>query len=240
MTPNLLYPALLAEVMEATWPAASVRRLGPFALREGAGGGQRVSAGSVEGAFSAGELAAAIAAMDQPLFVIYPGRSAEDAALDAALEARGFALHDPVVAYAAPVASLTGELPYLAGFPHWPPLASACEVWAEGGIGPARVAVMERVAGPKTAVLARGGDRAAGAVFVACHGGVAMLHALEVRPAQRRQGAGGHLLRAAANWAAGQGAEVLSLVVTERNAAARALYARAGMAEVGRYHYRKA
>jgi ribosomal protein S18 acetylase RimI-like enzyme len=233
-------PALLAEVMEATWPAASVRRLGPFLLRDGAGGGQRVSAGSVEGAFSAGDLQAAMAAMDQPLFVIYPGRSEADDALDTALEARGFALHDPVVAYAAPVAALVGELPFLTGFTHWPPLETAREVWAEGGIGPARVSVMERVAGPKTAIMARSGDRPAGAVFVACHGGVAMLHALEVRPGLRRQGAGGHLLRAAANWAAGQGADTLSLVVTERNAAARALYQRAGMAEVGRYHYRKA
>jgi ribosomal protein S18 acetylase RimI-like enzyme len=233
-------PALLAEVMEATWPAASVRRLGPFLLRDGAGGGQRVSAGSVEGAFSAGDLEAAMATMDQPLFVIYPGRSEADDALDTALEARGFALHDPVVAYAAPVTALVGELPFLTGFAHWPPLETAREVWAEGGIGPARVSVMERVAGPKTAIMARSGDRPAGAVFVACHGGVAMLHALEVRPGLRRQGAGGHLLRAAANWAAGQGAETLSLVVTERNAAARALYQRAGMAEVGRYHYRKA
>lgn len=66
-----------------------------------------------------------------------------------------------------------------------------------------------------------------------------MLHALEVRPLQRRQGVGGHLLRAAANWAADQGAQILSLVVTQRNAAARALYARAGMAQTGRYHYRK-
>jgi ribosomal protein S18 acetylase RimI-like enzyme len=233
-------PEVLATVMEATWPAAASHRLGPFLLRDGAGGGQRVSAGSVEGAFSVGDLEAAVAAMEQPLFVIYPGRSEADDALDAALEMRGFALHDPVVAYAAPVATLTGELPFLAGFPHWPPLATACEVWTEGGIGPARVAVMDRVQGPKVAVLARGGDRAAGAVFVACHGGVAMLHALEVRPGLRRQGAGGHLLRAAANWAAGQGADTLSLVVTERNAAARALYQRAGMAEVGRYHYRKA
>ncbi len=48
-----------------------------------------------------------------------------------------------------------------------------------------------------------------------------MLHAVEVREAQRRKGVGGHLLRAAANWAGRQGAERLALVVTAQNLAAR-------------------
>jgi GNAT superfamily N-acetyltransferase len=97
---------------------------------------------------------------------------------------------------------------------------------------------MDRVQGPKTALLARNGDRPAGVAFVACHGSEAMLHALEVLPANRRQGVGRTLLHAAANWAASQGATRLSLVVTRQNAAARALYARLGMECVGQYHYR--
>lgn len=234
-----LSPALLAEVMEATWPAESRTALGPFTLRQGGGGGQRVSAATVEGGFAERDLNEAIAAMPEPLFAIHPDRGEADRALDAALEARGFRLHDPVVAYAAPVAVLAGDLPFLTAFPHWPPLETVHTVWAEGGIGPARVQVMARAAGPHSAILGRSGDRPAGAAFVAIHDGIAMLHALEVRPSQRRQGVGGHLLRAAANWAADQGAQVLSLVVTRQNAAARALYARAGMAEAGRYHYRK-
>ena len=40
-------------------------------------------------------------------------------------------------------------------------------------------------------------------------------------PGQRRQGTGGALLRAAAGWAAQQGASRLILAVTEANAAAR-------------------
>jgi ribosomal protein S18 acetylase RimI-like enzyme len=228
-------PGQLAAVMEATWPAASRRALGPFTLRDGAGGGQRVSAASVSGDFTDSDLDIAIAAMAEPLFVLMPG----DSALDAALAARGFALHDPVVAYAAPVARLTGDLPYLAAFPHWPPLEAARAVWAEGGIGPARVQVMERVTTLKCAILGRATDRASGACFVACHGDWAMLHALEVRADRRRQGLGGHLLRAAANWAAAQGCATLSLVVTKRNTAARALYDSAGMGLVGQYHYRK-
>jgi GNAT superfamily N-acetyltransferase len=227
-------PDLLAEVMEATWPPASTRRLGPFTLRDGAGGGKRVSAASCEGPFSEADLDAVEAAMAEPLMLIRE----TDTDLDAALEARGWRVIDPVVAYAAPVGALTAELPPLAAFPHWPPLEIARALWAEGGVGPARIAVMERVRGPKAAVLARTGDRPAGAAFVACHGTDAMLHALEVRPDQRRQGSGQALLHAAANWAASEGATRLSLVVTRQNAAARALYARLGMSVVGQYHYR--
>jgi GNAT superfamily N-acetyltransferase len=227
-------PALLAEVMEATWPPASRSALGPFTLRDGAGGGKRVSAASLDGLFTDSDLVALEAAMPEPLMLV---RSGEEA-LDAALEARGWRIVDPVVAYAAPVAALTADLPRLTAFAHWPPLEIARSVWAEGGIGPTRIAVMDRVAGPKTALLGRIDDRSAGVAFVACHGTEAMVHALEVRDSQRRQGLGRNLLHAAANWAATQDATRLSLVVTRQNVAARALYARLGMESVGQYHYR--
>lgn len=221
-------PEVLARVMEETWPPASVRRVGPVTLREGAGGGKRVSAASVEGEFSATDLEA-------PLFVVRQGQ----AALDAALAARGYAVVDPVVAYAAPAAMLADPAPpYLSALPHWPPLAITREIWAEEGIGPARVAVMERVRGPKTAILARTGDHPVGAAFVAVSGDIAMLHALEVRVAARRQGSANNILRCAAGWALDHGATTFSLVVTEANAPARALYASLGMAVVGQYHYR--
>lgn len=223
-------PALLAEVMEATWPPARSWRVGPFLCRDGAGGGKRVSAFSAEGAWTEAELDR----LDQGLAVIRAG----DAALDAALAARGWRIVDPVVAYAAPVPALTTDLPPLSAFAHWPPLEITRSIWAEGGIGPARVAVMDRVAGPHAAILGRLGDRPAGAAFVALHGDQAMVHALEVLDSQRRQGMGETLLRAAANWAAEQGAAQLSLVVTQQNTAARALYTRIGMQGVGQYHYR--
>ena len=233
-------PDALAAVAEATWPPFAVTRVGPWLLREGCGGGQRVSAASVAGAWAEGDIAQAEAGMrtlgQAPLFVIRDG----DGALDAALAARGFALHDPVVAYAAPVAELAAEgPPFLTACAHWPPLQVARQIWAEGGIGPARVAVMDRVAGPKTCILGRTGDRAAGAAFTAIHGDVAMLHAVEVAPALRRQGCGHNMLRAAAGWARDHGAATLALLVTERNLAARALYASLNMQVVGQYHYRK-
>lgn len=227
-------PEALAEVMEATWPPLRSWRDGAFRFRDGAGGGKRVSAANLEGSWTEADLAA-LDRMDAPLVLIRD----RDGALDAALQARGWQVVDPVIAYAAPIAAVVADLPPLAAFPHWPPLAIARSIWDEGGTGPARLAVMERVTGPKAAILARDGDRPAGVAFVACHGSEAMLHALEVRPSlRRRRGVGETLLRAAAVWALGQGANRLSLAVTERNAAARALYARVGMQGVGQYHYR--
>ena len=226
-------PDQLARVMEATWPPARQWRQGPFVLRDGAGGGKRVSAASLACAWTEADLAM-LEAMAEPLVLI----RASDADLDAALEVRGWRIVDPVIAYAAPVTALQADLPPLSAFPHWPPLQIASTIWDEAGIGPARIAVMDRVTGPKTAMLARLGDRPAGVAFVARHGKDAMLHALEVRPAFRRQGVGEIMLRAAANWAAAEGADRLSLVVTARNTAARALYARLHMQTVGQYHYR--
>ncbi|RYI34719.1 MAG: GNAT family N-acetyltransferase [Acetobacteraceae bacterium] len=227
-------PEQLAEVMEATWPPATSRKIGAFKLRDGAGGGKRVSAASLEGSFTEADLDAVEAAMAEPLMLIRAG----EAALDAALEGRGWRVIDPVVAYAAPVTELTADLPFLTAFPHWPPLEIARSIWAEGGIGHQRVAVMDRVLGPKAALLGRIDDRSAGVAFVACHGAEAMVHALEVAEPHRRNGLGRALLHAAANWAESQGATRLSLVVTRQNTAARALYARLGMQTVGEYHYR--
>jgi len=226
-------PETLAAVMETTWPAARVWRDGPFLMRDGAGGGKRVSAASLAGDWAPGDLAL-LDAMAAPLMLIRPG----DEALDQALERRGWRVVDPVLAYAAPVAALTADLPPLSAFPHWPPLEIAGTIWAEAGIGPARLAVMDRAQGDKAALLARLGDRPAGVAFLARHGADAMLHALEVRPALRRQGVGETLLRAAANWAMAAGADRLSLVVTKQNMAANALYTRLGMQVVGQYHYR--
>lgn len=231
-------PEVLAEVMEATWPPVRAVRVGPWTIREGAGGGKRVSAATADGVWTEADLPlaeAAMAAQGEPaLFVIRHG----EAALDAALAARGYRVVEPVVAYACAAASLAPP-PGMTTFPHWPPLAIARDLWAEAGIGPARLAVMDRVAGPKAAILCRQTDRPCGVAFVAVSGRVAMLHALEISPGFRRQGSARHILQAAAQWALEQGADTLSLVVTVANAPARALYASLGMQGVGQYHYRQ-
>lgn len=230
-------PSLTAlfDAMEATWPPASSRRLGPWRLRDGAGGGKRVSAATVEADWRPQDVALAEAAMSLgPLFMIRP----QDAALDSALAARGYALADPVVIYAAATSRFTPPFA-MAIFPHWPPLHIAVQLWAEAGIGPARLAVMHRSAGPKAALLARKDDRAVGVCFVAVYGHIAMVHALEVSIAHRRLGSAQNLMAAAAHWSAAQGAAIVSLVVTEANQPARALYERLGMTPSGGYHYRQ-
>lgn len=230
----------IAQAMEATWPPASTRRLGPWLLRDGKGGGKRVSAATLEGAFSSDSIAKAEAAMHatgiRPLFQLHPGQDA----LDEALVAKHYALVDPVVIYTAKLTDLPhSSPPPMTTFPHWPPLGIAADLWAEAGIGPERLAVMHRVKGQKSAILARNADRAAGVAFVAMDGPIAMLHALEVTPALRRRGSARHILLAAADWARANGATDFGLAVTAANAPARALYASFGMQVVGHYHYRQ-
>ena len=232
-----LSPSDFAEAMEATWPPFATHLEGPWIIREGAGGGKRVSAASAAGDWHDPDLALAEAAMlalnQVPLFVIWPW----DQSLDDALAAKGYEKIDPVLAYAAPVAAFTPPA-RMTSFPHWPPMQIARDIWQEGHIGPARLAVMQRVAGAKTAILGRTADKPSGVAFVALHDQTAVIHALEVRPALRRQGAGQNILNAAAHWAAENGALRLALAVTEANSAARSLYASLGMQVVGQYHYR--
>ena len=64
--------------------------------------------------------------------------------------------------------------------------------------------------------------------------GEAEILTLCVAPERRRLGLGARMLGEAARLAEAQGARALFLEVAEANAAARALYARAGFVEVGR------
>lgn len=228
----------LFATVDATWPAAALHRAGPWLVREGAGGGQRVSATTAAGAWSPDDIPVAEAAqraLGQPsLFLVRD----VDAALDAALDARGYRIHDPVFFRACAVGDLALPVPPLSAFPHWPPLAVAEDLWADGGIGPARVAVMHRAAGPKTAILARADDRPAGIAYAAIHEAEAMIHALHIAPAFRRQGSAVNIMRTAAAWAQDHGATRISVAVTQGNAAANALYASLNMPIVGHYHYR--
>lgn len=228
----------LLEALEATWPAAAIHRAGGFLIREGKGGGKRVSAATPgAGPLDIDTAIGAMRALGQtPLFML----RGMDTALDADLEARGFAIVDPVNLYAAPVDLIAAEVPRVTVFDVWEPLAISAEIWAEAGIGPARLAVMHRVAGPRTALLSRLGQMPAGTAFVACDREVAMIHALEVRPEARRKGIAGQMMRHAANWAGRHGATHLALAVTQANAGANALYSSLGMQVVGQYHYRMA
>lgn len=226
----------LLAALEATWPAAGLSHAGGFLIRDGKGGGKRVSAATPQG--GAQDLDAADAAMralgQAPLYMLRDG----DAALDAELAGRGLVVVDPVSLYVAPVATVAAEIPKVRVFDVWEPLAICAEIWAEAGIGPARLAVMHRAKGPKTALLSRLGQMPAGTGFVACDGEVAMVHALEVRPEARRNGLARHMMQHAAAWAGRNGATHLALAVTRANGGANALYSSLGMKVAGGYHYR--
>lgn len=227
------------EVLDATWPAASVRKVGGFRVREGRGGGSRVSCASLDTAFEEADIDAAEAAhralRQQPKFMIRDG----DEALDKTLETRGYELCDPVVIYTAPVTGLPTEAPPLTAFAHWPPLAITREIWARTDIGPERQAVIERAAMPKTAILGRMKDRAAGAGFVAIHDGMAMIHGLAVLPEFRRHGLARALMAEANRWAIREGAGLLALAARRENPAACALCDALGMSPRLTCHYRR-
>jgi GNAT superfamily N-acetyltransferase len=234
-------PATLSALIDATWPPAETAAVGPFTLRRGAGGGQRVSAATLDGPFTAADLDAAEAAMrgwrQTPLFMIRAG----EGALDAALAARGYGLVDPVTVFVGDAAAVGDPPPQgMACFALDAPLAIMREFWAAGGIGPERQAIMARVTGPRAFLFARQHDRPSGVAFCALHGDAAMLHALEVPEGLRRKGAGANLVRGAAAWAAGQGAATFATLAVAANGPAAALFAALGMRDEAGYHYRKA
>jgi len=229
----------LYDVIEATWPPASLTEVGPFTVRDGAGGGKRVSAATINQPVTADDLPIAEAAMQAlgqvPLFMIRQG----EGDLDSLLEAQGYSVIDPVNIYLSPVAPLAqAELPRVSAFTIWEPLAIMRDIWARGGIGPERVAVMERADGPKTGLFGRHDSRPAATGYVGMHGGIAMVHALEVLARDRRQGIGRNLMVQAARWAQTHGASQIAVICTQANAGANALYASMGFALVGHYHYR--
>ena len=231
--------ATLFDVIDATWPCAARIEHGPWTLRRGAGGGSRVSAATTAGPVTSDQIDDAMAEMyglDQdPIFMVRNGQ--ED--FDAALEAKGLVIKDPVTLYSIALSDCGWPQPQrMTGFAMWPPLSVCLDIWQEGEIGPSRVAIMERAVAQKTALFGRVSDKPAGTGYVAINNKIAMLHALEVRKAHRQQGLGRELMYSAAYWADAHGATDLTILVTKANEPANGLYRSLGMTEVGGYHYR--
>jgi GNAT superfamily N-acetyltransferase len=228
----------LFAALAATWPPAETRRLGDWTLRRGEDAGNRVSAATLDGPDA--DLDAAETAMrawgQRPTFMIRPG----DEALDRSLAARGYTIDAATLIVAASPAALAPHRIDERAILCDAPLARMRAIWGEGGVGANRLAVMARACEPKMYLLGRAGDVPAACAFVACDREVAMLHALEVAPGFRRQGLGTALTRAAAAWAARQGAETYALAVAVANGPARSAYSRLGMEELAAYHYRLA
>lgn len=228
------------EVVEATWPPYEITQCGPITIRNGRGGGKRVSAATAEGTVDLAAIVSAERAMQDLgqtcLFQIRVG----DELLDDQLAGRGYKVVDPVTMYGAPARDIATEHPpRTAAIPAWEPLKIMEEIWEAGGIGAARRDVMHRAKGHKTGLISRRQDKPAGTAFLAMHGAIGMVHALEILPFQRRQGVGKYLMQKAAFWVLDQGGTTLSVICTSGNKAANGLYASLGMSIVGHYHYRQ-
>ncbi|MDP4065877.1 hypothetical protein IMCC1933_29860 [Rhodobacteraceae bacterium IMCC1933] len=178
----------LYQATNTTWPARRTRQEAGWEIRDGAGGGKRVSAVTLaqKELPDIDWIEATLTAQGQEhLFMIRDG----DEALDASLAAHGYEIIDPVILYLCETAHLRpASLPWAQSYCIWEPLHIMREIWAAGGIQEPRIALMHRVQTPKTALLARSGDTPAGVGFLALDGEIAMLHAVEVLPSYRRRG----------------------------------------------------
>ena len=242
MTQPLALPEArrLIEAVLATWPPARLEHVGAWTIREGQGGGSRVSAATEDWPVTEIDLPAAEAAMralgQTPLVMV---RDGEDK-LDHLLETHGYVVKDPTNLYVIEAASLAGDgqLPMGGGYAMWPPLGLIREIFEDGNIDAARQAVMERCPLPKAGLIERSGDYPGGAAYVALDGDIAMVHALHVLPEARRKGVARRLLKRAAIWGLDHGARFVGLAVTRGNHAANPLYASLGMSLRGHYQYR--
>lgn len=229
---------MLFDVIEATWPPFATENCDGVTLRDGQGGGKRVSAATAPDNTSEAILDLVIERMGvsmDPLFQIEDGQKR----LDRLLADRGFDVIDPVSIYLANIQRVAEDgPPPVSAFSTWPPLAMQTEVWEAAGVNASRRAVMARVQGPKRALLARTGNAPSGAAFVAIHEDTAMVHALEISAEFRRNSAGRNLMRCAAQWAASEGATQIATLTLKDNVPANALFTSLGMRPVGQYHYR--
>ena len=243
MTPDA--PRLF-EALEATWPPAGGEIVGPFRLRRGGGGGQRVSSAVCILDAAPPTDAAPVELAEEtmrswgqnPIFMIKGDR---DRWLDDLLDCRGYRKNDLSLLLTGSVSDLAArDIGPLQAFVADPGLAVCGEIWANGGVGPGRRAVIARVPVPRTAILGRSGDDPCGVALAAMDGPIAMIHALHVLPSHRRAGVARAMMVRAARWAERCGARTLALAVVTENAPARTLFVGAGLHETACYHYRVA
>ncbi len=184
----------------------------------------------------------------------------QQAALDAALAARGYRPEAPTLVLTAPAPTVAAAAdpayPAPAGAGHSRPApASAAAVVIDDAASSAWLAAYQALNGPADTsavaglVLARvpspaafarlavdGQDVAIG-LFVA-DGEWAGLFCMATDPRYRRRGLALAVLSAGARWATARGCAGLYLQVEQDNIAARHLYARAGFTHSHSYHYR--
>lgn len=219
----------LYDATDATWPSASVTSQNGWIIKNGASGGKRVSAALQS------DPAADIETAERSMLALSQDRlfqiRTDETALDTALASRGYDLIDRVVLLVAPLCQLAKSTTVQSS---QTPNTALKQIWADGGIGPARLDVMDRATCPKSIIHID--DRAV--AYVGIHNDICMAHAVEVSQSHRRQGLGKQIMHAASYWAENQGAKFMAVITVMDNIPARTLYQNLGMAEVGHYHYR--
>jgi len=227
----------LFNAVDATWAPYAFHNVEGWLIREGACGGQRVSAATrlpYPQSFKINHAIAKFVSLEQtPLFMIRN----TDADLDAELQDLGFEIIDPVVILVAQTDRLLRNSPIatqeiqLLDVPNH----DAKSIWAAGGINQGRLNVMARVKTPKAILSA---DKM-GVAFTAAYKGIAMVHAVEVASNHRRKGIANTMMYKACQWAKDQNCDWVAALTVRANIPARTLYENLGMVEAAAYHYRR-
>ncbi|MEH1102541.1 GNAT family N-acetyltransferase [Micromonospora sp. CPCC 205561] len=220
---------------DEAWPAAVRGRLGDWLLRSADGW-----TGRANSALPVGDpdrpLPAALDAVERwyadlglPPMVNTPLPLA--APVGAELDARGWVSRPPVLVQTVPLAALPPAAPERPGAPPVELAAAPSDDWLavaagrKGGLPDAALHVLTAVEQARFAhVYADGELRAIGRGTVTGGGRWLGLSLIEVRPGARRQGLGGRIVRALAEWGVRAGASHAFLQVEQRNAPAVALY----------------
>jgi N-acetylglutamate synthase len=240
---------VLDELMRRGWPALAESEVDGWLVRVSGGVTQRANSvlplgepSAVDSALSTVEARYASAGLPA---VFQLGPTARPTDLDDRLAARGYTYGSPTVVLVADVSTVLGGLaspPVEVGVGAEPDGEWLDLWWLVDGRGDESALAVAReilTGGPARYAAARdAGGRVAAVARLALVGEWGGLYCLAVRPDARRDGLGAVVTRALVADAAGGGVRRLWLQVREENAAARALYARAGFTPVGRYHYR--
>ncbi len=228
-----------------TVPAPRIAFDGPFVIRGHAGGTGRANAASCLDPAPDPGLAARIMRIEAwyealalpPRFRATP---LDPPGLAHHLAARGYVEKDETVILLAAVAAIAAPDPTALALrapdADWMAVTATAEHQS-----PARRREKEATPGllmvPGAWITLREAGTAAAVISVVVAGPMAGFFDLAVRPELRRRGLAARAVRAAAHWAAGQGAEWIFCQVAAANAASIALNGGLGMAEAYRYRY---
>lgn len=229
----------------STVPAARIGFDGGFVLRAHAGGTGRANAASSLDPSPDADLDARIARIEAAYAALgmpprFRATPLDPPGLADRLAARGYVEKDETVILLAPVAGIAA--PDLAAKADPAPDEDWMAVTATAEHQtPARRREKEATPGllmvPGAWITLREAGLPAAVISVAVAGTLAGFFDLAVRPDHRRKGLAARAVRAAADWAAGQGASWLFCQVATANGASLALNTGLGMTEAYRYRY---